>query len=64
MAADTVEVRVDPPYPVTVGEDVLQNVPAALEPRPCAILTDSNVGPLHAAALERSLRDAGWPVVG
>ena len=64
MAADTVEVRVDPPYPVTVGEDVLQAIPAALEPRPCAILTDSNVGPLHAGALERCLRDAGWPVVG
>jgi 3-dehydroquinate synthase len=64
MAADTVEVRVDPPYPVMVGDDVLQNIPAALEPRPCAILTDSNVGPLHAAALERSLHGAGWPVVG
>jgi 3-dehydroquinate synthase len=64
MPADTVVVRVDPPYPVTVGEDVFQNVTAALEPRPCAILTDSNVGLLHAAALERSLRDAGWPIVG
>lgn len=64
MAAQTVEVRVDPPYPVTVGEDAFRDVPAALDPRPCAILTDSNVGPLHAAVLERSLREAGWPVLG
>jgi len=64
MATDTIEVRVAPPYPVTVGEDVLRDIPANLDPRPCAILTDSNVGPLHAAALERALRDAGWPFVG
>ena len=64
MAADTVEVRVAPPYPVTVGEDVLRETVATLDPRPCAILTDSNVGPLHAADLKRSLEGAGWTVVG
>ncbi len=64
MAADTVDVRVDPPYPVTVGEDVLQETVATLDPRLCSILTDSNVGPLHAAYLRRSLEEAGWPVVG
>ena len=64
MAADTVEVRVNPPYPVTVGENVLREVAANLDPRPCAILTDTNVGPLHAAELGRSLQGAGWTVVG
>jgi len=64
VAADTVEVRVAPPYPVTVGADVHQTIAAALEPRSCAILTDSNVGPLHAADLRRSLEEAGWSVVG
>ena len=64
LAADTVEVRVAPPYPVTVGEDVLWETVATLDPRPCAILTDSNVGPLHAADLKRSLEGAGWTVVG
>ncbi len=64
MAPDTVEVRVDPPYPVTVGEDVLKETVATLDPRLCAILTDSNVGPLHAADLRRSLEGAGWTVVG
>ena len=64
MAADTVEVGVDPPYPVAVGEDVLREMVATLDPRPCAVLTDSNVGPLHAADLRRSLEGAGWTVVG
>lgn len=64
MAADTIEVRVAPPYPVTVGEDVYRNIVERLDPRPCAILTDSNVGPLHAAGLGRYLEDAGWPVMG
>ena len=64
MAADTIEVRVAPPYPVMVGEDVYRSVAGTLEPRPCAILTDSNVGPLHAAGLRQSLEGAGWPVVG
>jgi len=64
LAADTVEVRVAPPYPVLVGEDVLREIAATLDPRPCAILTDSNVGPTHAAELKRSLEGAGWTVVG
>ena len=64
MAAETIEVQVASPYPVTVGEDAHRNIAGALDPRPCAILTDSNVGPLYAAGLRRSLEDAGWPVVG
>ena len=64
MAPETVEVRVAPPYPVTVGENVFREIVATLDPRPCAILTDSNVGPLHAADLRRALEGAGWPVVG
>ena len=64
MAAETVEVGVVPPYPVTVGEDAYLEVARALDPRPCVILTDSNVGPLHAAGLRRSLEGAGWTVLG
>jgi len=64
VAAETVDVRVAPPYPVTVGEDVLQEIVTNLHPQPCAILTDSNVGPLHAEDLRRALEGAGWTVVG
>ena len=64
MAPDTVEVRVSSPYPVTVGEGAYRNVAARLDSRPCAILTDSNVGRLYAADLKRTLEGAGWPVAG
>ena len=64
MAADTVEVQVNPPYPVTVGENVYRSIADALDPRSCAILTDSNVGPLYAAELCRSLESSGWTVIG
>ena len=66
MALETVEVPVSPPYPVLLGEDLdpAGAVPETLRPGPCAVLTDSNVGPLHADALVRSLEGADWRVLG
>lgn len=64
MARETVAVGVNPPYTVVVGEDAPAAIAAALEPLPCAILTDTNVGPLYAAHLGRVLEGYGFPVVG
>jgi 3-dehydroquinate synthase len=64
VATGRVEIQVAPPYPVVVGAglDLAGVVSEALEPNVGAILTDSNVGPLHAAPLRRALEDAGWRV--
>ncbi len=64
MASGRVEVLVAPPYPVVVGArlDLAGVVSEALEPNVGAILTDSNVGPLHAPTLRRALEDTGWRV--
>ena len=66
MAPERVEVPVAPPYPVVIarGPDLPKIISGELEPALGAILTDSNVGPLHAASLERSLEEAGWRVAG
>jgi len=60
-----VEVPVAPPYPVFVGVglDLAGIVSGELEPGVAAILSDSNVGPLHAPKVGRALEDAGWRVV-
>jgi 3-dehydroquinate synthase len=47
---------------VGAGLDLAEALSAVLEPTVGAILTDSNVGPLHATSLERALEDAGWRV--
>ncbi len=62
MASGRVEVPVASPYPVVVGAglDLAAVVSEALEPNVGAILTDSNVGPLHAPPLKRALEDTGW----
>jgi 3-dehydroquinate synthase len=59
-----VEVPVAPPYPVVVGAglDLAEVVSTELEPGLAAILTDSNVGPLHATQVSHALEDAGWRV--
>src|SRR5918994_714894 len=59
-----VEIPVAPPYPVVVGVglDLAGIVSGELEPGVAAILTDSNVGPLHAPKVGRALDDAGWRV--
>jgi 3-dehydroquinate synthase len=62
--SDRVEVPVASPYPVVVGDglDLAGVLSGTLEPGVGAILTDSNVGPLHAPYLERALEEAGWRV--
>jgi 3-dehydroquinate synthase len=64
VASGRVEVPVAPPYPVVVGAglDLAGVVSEALEPNVGAILTDSNVGPLHAPPLKRVLEATGWRV--
>jgi 3-dehydroquinate synthase len=64
VASGRVEVPVAPPYPVVVGAglDLADVLCGVLEPTVGAILTDSNVGPLHAASLVRTLESAGWRV--
>jgi 3-dehydroquinate synthase len=64
VAPGRVEVPVAPPYPVVVGAglDLAETLSGALEPAVGVILTDSNVGPLHAASLEQALERAGWRV--
>jgi 3-dehydroquinate synthase len=57
-------VPVAPPYPVVVGAglDLARVLSGALEPTVGAILTDSNVGPLHATSLKGALEGAGCSV--
>lgn len=50
------EVRVEPTL------DLATAVSAALPPGTAVLLTDSNVGPLHAPAVTRALERAGWTV--
>jgi 3-dehydroquinate synthase len=59
-----VEVPVAPPYPVVVGAslDLAEVVSSELEPGFAAVLTDSNVGLLHAPQVSHALEDAGWRV--
>jgi 3-dehydroquinate synthetase len=59
-----VEVPVAPPYPVVAGAglDLAEILSEELESGVAAILTDSNVGPLHAPTVERALENAGWRV--
>ncbi len=66
MLVEAIDVPVKPPYPVILGEgpDPAESVSEALRPGPCAVVTDSNVGPLHADGLRRSLERAGWRVEG
>jgi 3-dehydroquinate synthase len=52
------------PYQVVVGPGLLRDcgprIAALLKPSRCAVVTDSNVAPLHAEALELSLRAGGF----
>jgi 3-dehydroquinate synthase len=59
-----VEVPVSPPYPIVVGTglDLAKVLSEAPEPTVGAILTDSNVGPLHAPSLRRALEGIAWRV--
>jgi 3-dehydroquinate synthase len=64
VASERVEVRVSIPYPVVVGAGLKlgEVLFETLQPTVCAVLTDSNVGPLHAASVGRALEGAGWRV--
>jgi 3-dehydroquinate synthase len=64
VASGRLEVPVAPRYPIVVGAglDLVKILSGALEPTVGAILTDSNVGPLHAPSLKRSLEETGWRV--
>lgn len=66
MSPQTVEVPVSRPYPVVVGPglDLAEALSRSLEPGLCAVLTDSTVGPLHAASVREDLERAGWRVAG
>lgn len=61
-----IDVEVESPYPVVIGFglDLGENVSNVMEPGIAAIVTDSNVGPLHAANARHSLKAAGWTVAG
>jgi 3-dehydroquinate synthase len=65
VASGRVEVPVAPPYPVVAGTglDLAKVLFGVLAPTVGAILTDSNVGPLHAPSLKQTLEGAGWQVV-
>ena len=62
--AGRVEVQVAPPYPVVVGSspDLAALVSEAPEPGLGVIVTDSNVGPLHAGSVKLELEEAGWRI--
>lgn len=61
---ERIEVEVAEPYPVFVGArmDVAGAVSGVLEPAACAILTDSEVGPLYAGSVRQALEASGWRV--
>ena len=66
MPVETIEVPVSTPYPVFLGDglDPAGTISPVTRPGACVVLTDSNVGPLYAEALQRSLEGAGWRVLG
>ena len=66
MPLETVDVPVARPYPVVVGSglDLGRIASETLEPKLCAIFTDSTVGPLHATRVQGALERAGWRVAG
>ena len=63
--AERIEVPVSTPYPVVVGKDLelARRISDASRPGSAAIVTDSDVGPLHAPDVVEALEQAGWRVV-
>ena len=61
---ERLEVQVSTPYPVVVGSGLplAETVAETLPPGVAAVLTDSNVGPLHARRVVRELVSGGWRV--
>lgn len=63
--AQRIEVQVSTtPYPVVIGAGLTaaETLSGVMEPGTAAVLTDSQVGPLHASAVQRDLESAGWRV--
>jgi 3-dehydroquinate synthase len=59
----TVDVRVDPPYPVRIGPGALDEADRWLPDGRVALIADANVAPLHGDAATRALRAAGRDVL-
>lgn len=62
---NTVEVRLDPNYPVVVGSKISvgEAVSGRTQPVSCVVVTDSTVGPLHLRDVRESLESAEWSVL-
>ncbi|MGB3635892.1 MAG: 3-dehydroquinate synthase [Rubrobacteraceae bacterium] len=61
---ERLEVPVSTPYPVVVGSglSLAETVAEVLEPGVAVIVTDSNIGPLHAEEVVGELESGGWSV--
>ena len=61
---ERLEVPVSTPYPVVVGSGLspAQTIADTLAAGVAVVLTDSNVGPLHAREVVRDLEGGGWRV--
>lgn len=59
----TVEVRVDPPYPVRIGAGLLARAAALVPTGRVALVSDAHVAPLHAGPLSASFEADGREVV-
>ena len=66
MAAIQIDVNVSTPYRVHIGTRLLEEAGQIVQPlingQKCAIVTDSNVGPLYAHIVRQSLEGAGFSV--
>lgn len=62
-SVERVDVRVAEPYPVLVGSGLTETPSELLTPGEAVIITDSDVGPLHADGVRRVLEGAGWRVL-
>lgn len=62
--AQRIDVEVSTPYPVVIGSglSVTESLSGIMQPGVAAVLTDSQVGPLHASSVRQDLESAGWCV--
>ena len=62
----TITVNASTPYPVHIGPGLLERagelIAGATKSRTCAVITDTTVEKLYAAAVCRSLQEAGFRV--
>ena len=62
MQGATVEVKVEPTYPVKIAAGLLERVADFVEAQHIALISDTNVAPLYAERVEQSLRTSGKTV--